>query len=713
MSRSSLRRAQPSGNHLARRHAGTGSAGRRRAEGCPHQVAPRHRAPSSPVTRPTTRPLLVVTLVTLAGVFLGPGAGWGYWTAQAFGEGTATTGTLTPPTDVAAAVQRDPGTVVVSWTAAGAPGGAPEHGYYVTLVQVSDNSTAAACGTSPSAPTASLTCEDQPQPDGDYQYLVTAVHHSWTAESSPSNTVTVDTVAPDAPSAPELTAASDTGSSSTDGVTGDSTSTFTGTAEADSTVTLYAGGTPVGSGVATVGSYSITATSVLADGAHTVTATATDAAGNTGAASPGILITIDTERPAVTVNQQTEQADPTNSEPVNFDVVFSEPVTDFTADDVALTAPAGATVLVTGTGATYTVAVGEMTADGTVTVSVGTDAAFDLAGNGNSASTSTDDTVTLDTTPPAAPSTPVLTAASDSGSSDSDRITNMATPTFTGTAEAGATVTLYSDGVAVGTAVATSGAYSVTASALTGGNHTFTATATDAAGNTSPVSTGTSVTIDITAPTPPPAPDLTAASDSWSSLAAGTSDTDDITNVTTPTFTGTAEADASVILYSGGDAVGTAVAASGSYTLTTSTLAEGPQTITATATDVAGNTSPLLAGLVVTIDSVAPVVAIDSVTYSNGRVTSSGTAGIAAGDTSTVQVVICKQNSFPCTSANTLHSGTPSVGATGGWTDTSPNLKTCTLLLLCTGPGQIYVQATQTDHAGNIGISDTVSRNYA
>jgi hypothetical protein len=35
------------------------------------------------------------------------------------------------------------------------------------------------------------------------------------------------------------------------------------------------------------------------------------------------------------------------------------------------------------------------------------------------------------------------------------------------------------------------------------------------------------------------------------------------------------------------------------------------------------------------------------------------------------------------------------------------------LLLICSGPGQIYVQATQTDHAGNIGISNTVSRNYA
>ena len=41
-----------------------------------------------------------------------------------------------------------------------------------------------------------------------------------------------------------------------------------------------------------------------------------------------------------------------------------------------------------------------------------------------------------------APSVPDLTAASDSGSSSTDNITKITTPTFTGTAEAGALVTL-------------------------------------------------------------------------------------------------------------------------------------------------------------------------------------------------------------------------------------------------------------------------------
>src|SRR5262249_1923227 len=54
---------------------------------------------------------------------------------------------------------------------------------------------------------------------------------------------------------------------------------------------------------------------------------------------------------------------------------------------------------------------------------------------------------TLDTAAPAVPSAPDLSAASDSGIT-TDNITNVATPVFTGTAEANAAITLL-DGAAV------------------------------------------------------------------------------------------------------------------------------------------------------------------------------------------------------------------------------------------------------------------------
>src|SRR5262249_51854496 len=59
-------------------------------------------------------------------------------------------------------------------------------------------------------------------------------------------------------------------------------------------------------------------------------------------------------------------------------------------------------------------------------------------------------------TPPATPSAPALTTASDTGRSSTDGITCDNTPTCTGTAAAGSTVTLYDGTTAVGTATATS-----------------------------------------------------------------------------------------------------------------------------------------------------------------------------------------------------------------------------------------------------------------
>src|SRR5205823_5449738 len=133
----------------------------------------------------------------------------------------------------------------------------------------------------------------------------------------------------------------------------------------------------------------------------------------------------------------------------------------------------------------------------------------------------------------------------------------------------------------------TGASYTITTTVLAAGTHDITATATDAAGNVSPISGALTplLTIDGSAPSAPSTPDLTAASDT------GSSNTDNLTNVTTPTFTGTAEANSTVTLFSDGSPVGTATAnGSGSWTITSSTLASGPHNITARATDLAGNT---------------------------------------------------------------------------------------------------------------------------
>ncbi len=93
----------------------------------------------------------------------------------------------------------------------------------------------------------------------------------------------------------DLEAATDTGSSNADNITGDNTPTISGTGEVGATVTLTSD-VDGAVGTATVagdGTWSITA-STLADGAHSLTATQTDVAGNTSAASGALRITVDT-----------------------------------------------------------------------------------------------------------------------------------------------------------------------------------------------------------------------------------------------------------------------------------------------------------------------------------------------------------------------------------------------------------------------------------
>ncbi|HEX9696618.1 MAG TPA: Ig-like domain-containing protein, partial [Actinomycetota bacterium] len=201
-------------------------------------------------------------------------------------------------------------------------------------------------------------------------------------------------------------------------------------------------------------------------------------------------------------------------------------------------------------------------------------------------------------------STPVLQAASDSGVSDSDRITNIATPVFDVTAVAGASVTLLEGGTTRGGPIVADGGglAAVPSSALAEGAHTLTALATKD-GNTSPLSGGVSVTIDVTGPVAPDAPDLDAASDT------GDSATDDLTSVTTPLVNVAGAPNGSISIKEGATVVGSATTdGSGAGQATTSSLSEGAHTLVATTFDTAGNESVDSAGLTITIDVTAPTV---------------------------------------------------------------------------------------------------------
>ena len=152
--------------------------------------------------------------------------------------------------------------------------------------------------------------------------------------------------------------------------------------------------------------YNIAVSGMTNNGTVTATvgaAVAHDAAANENAASTSTdnTVTYDASTLTVTINQAAGQAGSTNASPINFTAVFSTPVADFATGDVTLGGTAGATTaVVTGGPTTYSIAVSGMTTSGTVIATVGAGVAHNAALIGNLASTSTDNTVTYDSTAP-------------------------------------------------------------------------------------------------------------------------------------------------------------------------------------------------------------------------------------------------------------------------------------------------------------------------
>ena len=211
--------------------------------------------------------------------------------------------------------------------------------------------------------------------------------NSTTGSLSTSATVIIDTTLPAAPTAPDLINASDTGGSNSDNITNVITPTFTGTSEAYAEITLYDtnGTTPLGQTTANgSGTWSITTSAALAQGAHTLTTKATDTAGNVSNASAGLTVTIDTAAPSVTSITRASVS-PTSADQVAYTVLFSEILSR--APDYGLTKSGTANGFISSVSgstdsAIQTVIVSNLTGDGTLGLEVlaGSPAA-DLAGN--------------------------------------------------------------------------------------------------------------------------------------------------------------------------------------------------------------------------------------------------------------------------------------------------------------------------------------------
>ncbi|WP_228268802.1 Ig-like domain-containing protein, partial [Acinetobacter oleivorans] len=375
--------------------------------------------------------------------------------------------------------------------------------------------------------------------DGPHTITVTATDPAGNAGTDTA-VVTIDTTAPNAPVLDPINA----------------TDPVTGTAEPGSTVTVrFPDGTTATVVAGTDGSWSVPNPGNLVDG-DTVTATATDPAGNTSLPGSGV-VSADITAPVVALDDVlTNDSTPALTGTVNdptATVVVTVDGTDYPA--------------VNNGDGTWTLADNTLPAltDGPHTITV---TATDPAGN---AGTDTA-VVTIDTT---APNAPVL-----------DPIN--ATDPVTGTAEPGSTVTVsFPDGTTATVVAGTDGSWSVPNPGDLTDGQTVTATATDPAGNTSLPGTGT-VSADITAPV--------VALD------------DVLTNDSTPALSGTVnDPTATVVVTVDGVDYPAVNNGDGTWTLADNTLpalTDGPHTITVTATDPAGNAGTDTA--VVTIDTTAP-----------------------------------------------------------------------------------------------------------
>jgi hypothetical protein len=442
---------------------------------------------------------------------------------------------------------------------------------------------------------------------------VRVVDAAGNAGSVHSQAYTLDTNAPAAPSTPNLDAGSDTGSLNDDDITGDTTPTFSGTAEVGATVTLFINDNSVGSGEADAnGKWTIT-TAQLDGGSYDVTVKATDLAGNQSGASAPLGVTVITAAPETANTSFILSSDTGVSQG---DLVTRKASQTLSGRlDAALVAGEQVQVWIDGAWQTATAASGSDTwslaailEEGTHEVQVRVVNAIDNAGPIGKYN------YTLDTT---APSVVITSDVAQLKAGET------ATITFTFSEDPAASFTWNGSSgdvtVSGGTLSAISGTGLTRTAIFTPSANTNLGAASitvaagsyaDLAANIGTAGITPSLRFDTLSPVTPTAPVLAAESDS------GISASDNVTNGNVLTLTGTAEAGTTIRLYDtdGVTEVGSTVASGGAWSITTAPLATGSHTLVARATDVAGNTSPTSAGLSITVDRAAPTLVHSSPT---------------------------------------------------------------------------------------------------
>jgi hypothetical protein len=367
----------------------------------------------------------------------------------------------------------------------------------------------------------------------------------------------------DAPGAPVLAAASDSGSSSSDGITKSDPLAIQDTCTSGDSIQLYDGPIALGSALVCANGAVSFNVAGLAEGSHAITATATRGTTAESAHSAASTIVVDHTAPVLTLDG-TPQAS----------MISTSATFTFHTDDAS---PAtcqldGGTAAACTSPQTYSgLALGAHTF---VIVST------DLAGNAAAAQT-----FSWSVVQPNASGAPMLAPSDDSGRSNADGVTNAAATAFIGACTDGDSIQLYDGNATVGPAATCSGgAYNIALSGLAEGSHSMTVTSTRN-GIESAKSPATAVVIDRT---PPSVPSLT-----------GNGEPVELT----VTVSGLAEPNALVTVLDGVTPVCAAVADAEANFSCSGALAGGDvRSLTASAADLAGNASASSAAYQVTAD---------------------------------------------------------------------------------------------------------------
>ncbi|KOC28262.1 hypothetical protein GL58_00045, partial [Comamonas testosteroni] len=313
-----------------------------------------------------------------------------------------------------------------------------------------------------------------------------------------------------------------------------------------------------------------------------------------------------------------------------------------------------------------------------------------------SSSPSPAQTVGVDTQPPSAPNIGTVTdnAGTATGSIVAGGTTDDATPTLSGTAEPGSTVSIYDGSTLLGTTTAgPDGIWTFTPfPPLTDGSHQLTATATDAAGNPSGPSASFGLTVDTT---PPAAPVATISDPNGDNIptASGTTEPGSTVTVTWP---------------DGSTSTTTADPVTGQWTVDAPTV-QPSGTVSAVATDPAGNTSSGTGTW--TADTTAPDTTTVGTTVTVTSVAGDNVVNATESTSTSVPVTVALVNvpaDAATTTVNVLVDGVTyaATSADGGitWTAQVPG----SALAGATTP-TVTAEATFTDAAGNTSapVSDT------